>query len=357
MSQPRAMRADPVHAVHALHAVHATRRIDWRLPGLLACALASACAAPPAADVDGADPETGQASLENRSTGEGRRCGDLRAGRAAVLAHDRLFSLLSQRVGLRGFAALLDRDVVFETPGLPILFGRDAVLAHLREVDPDGTARLSWTPSRIDASIDGAFGYAFGWTETRQRAADGSETVATGKNIAVWRRDGGLWRVIAYMEAPTAAAGLDAPAGFGLFPDGTRRCAERIGAEQALDEVLDADADFAARSVETGPGPSFAEFVAPDGALRPGNGWAIGPAEIAALFGLPDPTEVLDWAPTAGAAARSGDLGFTVGVASDTITAPEGETVFWSKYLTVWEKHPDDRWLFVVDGGSGAPPP
>jgi len=84
---------------------------------------------------------------------------------------------------------------------------------------------------------------------------------------------------------------------------------------------------------------------------------AIGPEAIAALFGAPDPNEVLDWAPTAGGAARSGDLGFSVGIASDTITDPSGELGFWSKYLTVWEKHPDRRWLYVVDGGTSTPPP
>lgn len=318
---------------------------------LFPLAVMAACAGePPEIDL-----HMGEEAFE---LGSAQRCGDLRPGRAQVGAVDRLHSLLSGHLGLRdGFAALLDRDVLYNTPGRPLIVGREAVLDHFDEVDPDGTRRLSWSPSRLDGSIDGTFGYTFGWTTTRQVQADGSETVTPGKNIAVWRRRGLEWRVVAYQEAPTAAPGQDPPAGFGLFPPETRRCADRISAEEARAEALDADADFAALSVAIGPGPAFAAFAAPDGVLRPGNGWAIGPDQIAALFGLPDPNEVLDWAPTDGGAPGSADLAFTVGVASDTIRDPAGELVFWTKYLTVWEKHADGRWLYVVDGGSSMPPP
>ncbi|HTE51541.1 MAG TPA: DUF4440 domain-containing protein [Kofleriaceae bacterium] len=305
------------------------------------------------------DPEIDEDLLDLHGGGAGASpCGDLRPGRIAVRAFDRLHSFLSAQLGLRnGFAALLADDVSYSAPGQPPIVGRDAVLDYFDGIDPGRTMRLSWEPSRIDSSIDGDYGYSFGWTETRQAQADGSETVTPGRNIAVWRRDHARWRVVAYYGAPIAAPGLDAPAGFGLFPAGHRRCAERIGRDLATDEAIAADADFAAFSVAHGPGPAFAAFAAPDAALRPGNGWAIGPEEIAALFGAPDPIEVLDWTPTDGGAARSSDLAFTIGVASDTIDDPGGPLVFWSKYLTVWEKHPDGRWLYVVDGGSAMPPP
>jgi ketosteroid isomerase-like protein len=315
---------------------------------LLSLAVLTACAAEP--------PDPGEEALDLGSSAE--RCGDLRPGRAQVRAADRLHSLLSERFGLRdGFAALLDPDVIYNAPGLPLLFGREAVLDYFDQIDPERTMRLSWSPSRIDGSIDGAFGYTFSWTETRQAQADGSETVTPGRNIAVWRRRNGLWRVVAYQGQPTSVFGTDPPADFGLFPAEIRRCVERISREQARGEALDADADFAALSVAVGPGPAFAAFAAADAALRPAGGWAIGPEQIAALFGLPDPNEVLDWTPTDGGAAGSADLAYTVGVASDTIHDPAGDQVFWSKYLTVWEKHPDGRWLYVVDGGSAQPPP
>jgi ketosteroid isomerase-like protein len=321
------------------------------LPAL--AVLAAGCALDPAGDATGLDQAEIDAVLDGAE-----RCGDLRTGRAAVRAVDRLHSFLSAELGLKsGFAPLLAPDVIYNAPGRPLIFGRDAVLAYFDEIDPQGTMRLSWTPSRIDASIDGDFGYTFSWTETRQVQPDGSETVTPGKNIAVWRRDLGEWRVAAYQGASTALPGQPAPDGFGLFPSDTRRCAPRVGAGQARNEALDADTAFAAYSVAIGVGPAFAAFAAPDAALRPGNGWAIGPEQIAALFGPPDPDQVLDWTPLDGSAAGSADLAFTVGTAINTLHTPEGDRVFFSKYLTAWENHPDGGWLYVVDGGSAMPPP
>jgi ketosteroid isomerase-like protein len=51
--------------------------------------------------------------------------------------------------------------------------------------------------------------------------------------------------------------------------------------------------------------------------------------------------------------AASGDLGFTVGVA----TIHGGAQTRWSKYLTVWKRQRDGSWRFVSDGGNPAPAP
>jgi len=55
----------------------------------------------------------------------------------------------------------------------------------------------------------------------------------------------------------------------------------------------------------------------------------IGPDAIHALFGdTPPDVEVLDWAPPHGGPARSNDLGWTVGTATDTVFGPSGNLVF-----------------------------
>ncbi|MGH2669664.1 MAG: hypothetical protein ACRDH5_11225, partial [bacterium] len=60
---------------------------------------------------------------------------------------------------------------------------------------------------------------------------------------------------------------------------------------------------------------------------------------------------VLDWKPLAAEIAGSGDLGCTVGEAS----VQPGRS--YSKYLTIWRRHRDGSWKFVMDGGNARPAP
>jgi hypothetical protein len=55
------------------------------------------------------------------------------------------------------------------------------------------------------------------------------------------------------------------------------------------------------------------------------------------------------WHPVRSFVAQSADLGATVGEAE--ISLPNAP-VFYSKYLTVWQKQPDGSIKFVVDGGN-----
>ena len=62
---------------------------------------------------------------------------------------------------------------------------------------------------------------------------------------------------------------------------------------------------------------------------------------------------VLTWEPRFADVAPSGDLGFTVGVA----TIHGGTQTRWTKYLTVWKRQRGGEWRFVADGGNPAPAP
>lgn len=321
----------------------------WKSPLVAAFALSlAACQAQDAPDVI-------RSSVAERAQELG--CPDVALHRLTLDVADRILSFFSESFGLQaGFVPLLDADVIYLAAGRDLLRGRDAVRAYLAAVDPGGTARLGWDTTRLNASADGRLGYSFGWTRTTQ--AGSAAPPAYGKNLIAWRHRAGVgWRVVAYLEAPARAAPDPTPADYPLFPD---RCpVRRPGRPSAvLHQLLAADTAFAAHSVADGVAVAFRDYAAPDAVVRPGNHIVIGPAAIYDLY-LPAfaPGEVLDWAPTDGAGAGSGDLGYTIGLAVDTVPDAMGPQRFYSKYLTVWERQPGGAWRYVVDGGNGRPAP
>lgn len=75
---------------------------------------------------------------------------------------------------------------------------------------------------------------------------------------------------------------------------------------------------------------------------------------------LADPNFALEFSPTRVDVAKSGDLGFTQGPYSMTVTDPatKAATTEKGKYLTVYRKQADGSWKAVEDTFmSDAPPP
>jgi ketosteroid isomerase-like protein len=175
------------------------------------------------------------------------------------------------------------------------------------------------------------------------------------RNTAFWTRDGaGEWRVAAWVITgggpnPPAVAprGCESPtyASYGGFPKTS------VAAGRAA--LLAVDSAFSARSVAEGGGPSFGAYVADDGAVLGGEKeMACGRSAVTREFSSIAPG-ALAWQPRIADIAASGDLGFTVGVATFT-----GRTqTTYTKYLTVWKRQRSGEWRFVADGGNGAPAP
>ena len=66
------------------------------------------------------------------------------------------------------------------------------------------------------------------------------------------------------------------------------------------------------------------------------------------MMNLPDFS--LAWQPTRAEAARSGDIGYSIGTYHVMFTAPDGGMVMEDgKYTTVWKKQPDGTWKVAVD--------
>ncbi|MHB1223898.1 MAG: YybH family protein [Gemmatimonadaceae bacterium] len=262
--------------------------------------------------------------------------------------------------GLRaGFVSGLAADAVLLWPDQPVARGRTAageVLAALPAADRQA---IRWTPSHADLSSDGTVGYSWGAGERVAPADSGPATLPFRYNAA-WRRDStGAWRVAAWALAPAGSrVDRDAwAAEAGRVPPACASAAAPVAAPIAAAGMVDArfellgvDGDFATMSAADGTAPAFRHYMAPDGVLLgPAPTVACGPASLAdAPAGEPG---ALTWTPRLAHVAASGDLGFTIGVA----TSRNGARISHSKYLTIWKRQPDGQWRFVADGGNDLP--
>jgi ketosteroid isomerase-like protein len=209
---------------------------------------------------------------------------------------------------------------------------------------------------RAEASADGRSGYSYGYTiYSMPSAGGGAPAIRVDRYISYWRRDSTAWRIAAYAETygapppPLALPAASAGAVLGDLP--------MARARGPLEQVRAADTAFSALAQRVGTGRAFGDFAAENAQIfsTPGE-FITGPMAISEAFSESVDQSTLVWHPVAGEAAQSGDIGFTVGNAVFTGRRDDGTPIVrYSKYLTVWKKQRDGRWLYVVDGGNARP--
>ncbi len=126
----------------------------------------------------------------------------------------------------------------------------------------------------------------------------------------------------------------------------------------ALENLFNAEREFAADTYARGIRASFIAHFAPDAIV-----FQPGPIRYADLIkGRPapaDPTAVrLEWGPQAGAVSRDGDLGYTTGPSRASERDNPAATPTYGYYFSVWART-HDGWKVVVDAGiaQSTPPP
>ncbi len=236
-------------------------------------------------------------------------------------------------------------------PALPLIESRTRSVEIIDSLNAVSGRTMSWRPIRAELSADGTRGYSYGYGR-RVAGTDTLTSVAPIQYLSFWRREGGAWKLAAWM---ISAGGADAP------PGAPAACAHPAPPEYvttagsaAAVSAREADLEFSAISNKSGAGPAFAAFVAEDGASigTGANEIACGRGKVAAGVQPLGPGALI-WAPRLADAAPSGDLAFTSGVA----TIREERKVSYSKYLTIWKRRADGSWRVVADGGNSAPPP
>ena len=273
------------------------------------------------------------------------------AARQSLLAADSALSTTANHSLHDAIASGASEDVVMLMPALTRIGTRDSVLAAIDSLNAVTVRTLSWHPIRAELSADGTRGYSYGYGR-RAAHTDTLTSVVPIQYLSFWRRESSQWKLVAWL---ISAGGADAPSAAPpacAHPEPPAYIASHDST--AIATVRAADLDFSARSLKSGAGPAFGEFVAADGASIGTGASEIACGRDAIVKGF-DPLGpgALTWAPRVADAAPSGDLAYTSG---DAIIR-EGGDVSYSNYLTVWKRQPDGKWRVVADGGNSAPAP
>ncbi|HEX7023422.1 MAG TPA: hypothetical protein VF187_01280 [Gemmatimonadales bacterium] len=262
----------------------------------------------------------------------------------ALLAAERALSDASDRDGFpaamaRGLAA----DAAVLWPGAPVVQGPSqtgTLLSAQRILD---SIRITWQPLAVELSADSAFGVTWGVAAVTRQGAP----TRLARYIAAWRREQRVWKLAAFAGlgiTPVTATAL--PPGFGpvrlppLPPAGPAK------------HFIAADLAFARHAADSGAGPAFTRWAAPEAVTLGGGLLTRGPLAIGKSVQGPRSSR-WQWHPVVAGASADGDLGFTVGESEITT---EGAPTSYGKYLTIWRRLPGGESRFLTDGGNPRPP-
>jgi uncharacterized protein (TIGR02246 family) len=129
---------------------------------------------------------------------------------------------------------------------------------------------------------------------------------------------------------------------------------EAPGDARAESEAAIKAADLAASAAaNTRDVDKLASFYTEDTAFMPPNGPLMTGRESAKKFfaEMMQPADFsIAWQPTKVEAARSGEIGYSIGTYHVMFTGPDGKMIMDDgKYSTVWKKQADGSWKLAVD--------
>jgi len=122
------------------------------------------------------------------------------------------------------------------------------------------------------------------------------------------------------------------------------------GSEEGI--LLKTDRDFSEMSVKEGMFKAFLTYVADDGVVLRDNSFPdIGKSSMEVRFsGKYDTAFILSWEPVFEKISKSGDLGYTYGLHTNT-DKKTGE-ITRGTYVTIWQKQSDGSWKYILDAGT-----
>ena len=118
-------------------------------------------------------------------------------------------------------------------------------------------------------------------------------------------------------------------------------------------EIRSAESEFAAMAASKGIPAAFLEFAADDAVLLRNNNLIVGKEALRASYEgqqQGNGTVSLSWSPDFVDVSSSGDLGYTYGKYTYTVTDSLGKkNTMEGIFHTVWKRQEDGRWKFVWD--------
>ncbi len=136
-------------------------------------------------------------------------------------------------------------------------------------------------------------------------------------------------------------------------------CQPAVDIEQEIENLMEADRNFARMALEIGTAEAFRNYFEPEGVQFPNGLYPIKGREAVyqSLLEVPD-SYVLRWEPELAEVSAAGDFGWTWGYYTSSYTdSSDTEIKNYGKYLTVWRKQPDGSWRVRADTGNKNPGP
>jgi ketosteroid isomerase-like protein len=130
---------------------------------------------------------------------------------------------------------------------------------------------------------------------------------------------------------------------------------EAPGREAAIEQILQADRDFAALAAEQGLAEAFGTYMdrVEGRKIGPSGDPVIGEADIRAAFANTPDGLLLDWTPVEAFASQAGDFGVSWG---DWSIHSDGDRESVAdargRYITVWRRNAAGEWRGLLDTGS-----
>lgn len=269
---------------------------------------------------------------------------DRRAALESMVAAERAFSKAAGEHGVRAaFLMNLADDAT--------LFRPHAVNGkQWTEARPARPGLLTWFPIYADVSRDGDLGYTTGPYEFRQSAGD--KAIDQGYFMTIWKRQAdGEWKAVldqGISTPPSTAAPADLK-----FAAPASAAGKTAAAAALLDSLLSVDREFATAAARQGAAAAYAIYTADDLRLyRDGKFPFVGKPAARPVFAA---AGALAWQPAKADVSRSGDLGYTYGLAQ---WKASGEAkVEYANYVRLWKRQADGAWRVVLEVFAPCPPP
>ena len=238
-----------------------------------------------------------------------------------------------------------------------VLFGPDLTGGkELWKNRPESPSLLSWYPIYADLSLAGDLGYTTGPWEFRAKR-DAKEAGAYGHFVTVWKKQrDGSWKVM-------FDQGVAHPKPAGPIPPAIPPAKPELVDVKDIPKVVEGlearnlltvDRDFSLASEAKGELTAYLGVLAENARFyRVGRQPIVGREAIrAALAENPAP---MTWAPAAAYVSKSGDLGYTFGLAKRRQSGPDSPWVDSDNYLRIWKKE-NGAWKLAVDVFDPRPP-
>jgi ketosteroid isomerase-like protein len=222
------------------------------------------------------------------------------------------------------------------------------------EQQPDRPGLLSWYPSFAGIAASGEMGYTTGPWEFRPKGPD-DKPVGFGYFVTVWKRQpDNTWKVHIDLGTSNPQPAKQDPVFEPSAASAATGMVAKVDVEAERAALMKLDAEFAKATEASGAAGAYATYLADDARYyREGIFPAVGKAAIReALPAQPNPAT---WQVDDAGVARSGDLGFSYGVAK--MKQPTGADAGESVYVRVWRKQADGKWKVVLDITNEIPPP